>query len=92
MKTSHVQDTNAALFNNALQEVRTLHKWHSLEETLPLEILVNLLVDHVALRVLKLLLLFRLPRLVRLLRLELLPQRHGVLDLGEGGSKFQTLS
>ena len=83
MKTFHGWDTNAALFNNALQEVRSLHKWRSLEETLPLEILVNLLVDHVALRVLELLLLLRLPRFVRLLRLELLPERHGVFDLGE---------
>ena len=65
--------TRSSLFN----------KRRSLEETLPLEILVYLLVDHVALRVLELLLLLRLPSFVRLLRLEFLPQRHGVFDLGE---------
>ena len=52
---------------------------------MPLEILVRLLVDDVALAVLVLLLLVRLPRLVKLLDLQLLPQRHGVLYLGHIG-------
>ena len=50
-----------------------------------LEILIRLLVDNIALAILILLLLVGLPSLVNLLDLQLLPQGHGVLYLGDVG-------
>merc|ERR1719219_1308127 len=55
------------------------------EQALSLQILVGLLVDDVPLAVLILLLVVRLPGLVELLHLQLLPERHGVLYLGDVG-------
>ena len=45
------------------------------------EIFKSFLVDNVSFAVLKLFLVFRFPGLLVLLQFELLPQRHGVLDL-----------
>ena len=53
----------------------------TLQEALPLKILVYFLVDNISLRVFELFLLLGLPRFIGLLRLELLPKGHCVLDL-----------
>ena len=54
----------------------------SLEQSLALEIVIGFLVHNVALAVLILLLVIRFPCVLELLHLDLLPKRHGILDVG----------
>ena len=56
-----------------------------LKQSLALEIVVGFLVHNVALAVLVLLLVVWLPRVLELLHLDLLPERHGVLNIGHVG-------
>ena len=57
----------------------------SLEQSLALEIVIGLLVHNIALTVLILLLMVRLPRVLKLLDLDLLPERHCILNVGHIG-------